>query len=240
MRDSILIVAAHPDDEVLGCGGTAAAHALHGDEVHILILAEGVTSRDASSTARRSKSELAALRKSAQQAAEIIGASSLTIRNYPDNRMDSVDLLSVVKTVENFINRLKPRIVYTHHRGDLNVDHRITHQAVVTACRPLTDHPVNTMLFFETPSSTEWQSPGSGVDFAPAWFVDITKTLDTKLAALRTYRSEMRPWPHPRSARAIEHLAGWRGAAAGFEAAESFMIGRHRIGRPERNSDEGL
>ena len=242
MSDSVLIVAAHPDDEVLGCGGTAASHVRGGDEVHVLILAEGITSRSGSRTSNHVRSELAALRKTAARAAEILGITSLTLQDFPDNRMDSIDLLTVVQAVEFSITRLRPRIVYTHHFGDLNIDHRITHQAVVTACRPLAGHSVDTVLFFETSSSTEWQPPSHGLDFAPAWFVDITDTLSTKIEALRCYSSEMRSWPHPRSARAIRQLAGWRGTTAGLRAAESFMIGRNRIHppgapRPRRRSD---
>lgn len=144
--------------------------------------------------------------------------------------MDSIDLLSVVQTVESSIRRLRPRIVYTHHGGDLNIDHRLTQQAVVTACRPVANHPVDSLLFFETPSSTEWQSPGFGMDFRPSWFVNVSDTLQVKIDALKAYSSEMRPWPHPRSAQAIEHLAGWRGSTIGVPAAEAFMIGRHRVG----------
>lgn len=229
MARAILIVAAHPDDEVLGCGGTAARHARRGDQVHILILAEGITSRDRARSSKRVSAELAALRKSAFKASEILGADSLTLRDFPDNRMDSVDLLTVIKAVEFSVRRLRPQIVYTHHRGDLNVDHRITHQAVVTACRPLEDSQLETLLFFENPSSTEWQSPCPGSDFTPVWFVDITDTLPIKIEALRAYSSEMRPWPHPRSEKAIDHLAGWRGVTAGVAAAEGYMVGRHRV-----------
>src|SRR5690606_7987301 len=127
------------------------------------------------------KQELSALAKAAQTANNIIGVSSLTLLDFPDNRMDSVDLLDIIKPVEAAIQKLKPGIVYTHHAGDVNIDHRRTHEAVVTACRPTPRHPVKRLLFFEVASSTEWQPPGSAPAFAPSWFVDVSKTLPLKL-----------------------------------------------------------
>jgi LmbE family N-acetylglucosaminyl deacetylase len=106
----------------------------------------------------------------------------------------------------------------------LNIDHRRVHQAVNTACRPQRGHPVRTVLAFEVPSSTEWQPPGRGSAFEPNWFVDISDTFSTKRAALEAYQEEMRPWPHPRSLEAVEHLARWRGSTVGYEAAEAFVL----------------
>lgn len=222
-KNSILVVAAHPDDEVLGCGGTMAAHAAHGDDVHIAILAQGLSSRGETCQA-----DFDDLRAAAARAKSILSASSLTMFDFPDNRMDTVALLEVVKVVEGLIDRYRPAVVYTHFASDLNVDHRRTHEAVVTACRPLPDHPVGRVLCFEVPSSTEWQPAGSAGTFAPNWFIDIGSTLDKKLAALVPYAAEMRPYPHPRSLEAIRHLAAWRGAAAGFMAAEAFVLARQR------------
>ena len=230
MSQRVLIVAAHPDDEVLGCGATAARHARSGEEVHVLILAEGITSRSLKRKTRSRQSELSALRASAVSAGDILGAATVTLGKFPDNRMDSVNLLDVVKVVETFIHRLRPQIVYTHHGGDLNIDHRLTQQAVVTACRPVAKHPVESLLFFEVPSSTEWQAPCRDLDFRPSWFINVSETLAVKIEALKAYSSEIRPWPHPRSVRAVEHLAGWRGSTIGVSAAEAFMVGRHRIG----------
>lgn len=224
--NKVLVVAAHPDDEVLGCGGTIAKHTNNGDEVHLLIIAEGVTSRDRIRDVASRCSDLAILKKSAHQAKEILGASSLTIENFPDNRLDSIDLIEIVKKVELNIQQNNPNIVYTHHCGDLNVDHRIVHNAVVVACRPLPKALTKTVLFFEVPSSTEWQIPGSMPPFSPNWFVDIKETFDIKLKALECYSGELRPWPHPRSLDAIRHLACWRGASIGVECAEAFALGR--------------
>ena len=133
----------------------------------------------------------------------------------------------IERKVEALIDQYRPTSLFTHHAGDLNSDHRRTHQAVITACRPQRGHPVRTLLCFELPSSTEWQPPGSGLAFTPHWFVDISTTLDGKLAALDAYADELRDWPHPRSRQGIEHLARWRGASVGCDAAEAFMLARH-------------
>lgn len=229
MSKVILIVAAHPDDEVLGCGGAIAKHTQIGDNVNVVILAEGITSRDSERNREKRDQELSELVQAANKANDILGVSSLTIMDFPDNRIDSVDRLDVIKEVERFVDKYKPDIVYTHHAGDLNIDHRLIHEAVVTACRPIPSHPVEILLFFEVPSSTEWQIPGSAPHFAPNWFIDITDTLDIKIKALEAYQSEMRNWPHSRSISALEHLARWRGASVGVEAAEAFVLGRNIV-----------
>ncbi len=230
MSDTVLVIAAHPDDEVLGCGGTMARHAKSGDTVHVVILAEGITSRDQKSNRENKEKELSALGEAAHRANEILGVKTVELNDFPDNRMDSLARLDVVKVVEGFIDRFKPDIVYTHHGGDLNVDHRRVHEAVVTSCRPMPGNQgVRTLLFFEVASSTEWQPPGSASPFTPNWFVDISTTLELKLQALQAYESEMRPWPHSRSVKALEHLAQWRGASIGVEAAEAFELGRRLI-----------
>ncbi|OLP15649.1 GlcNAc-PI de-N-acetylase [Leptolyngbya sp. 'hensonii'] len=226
---TVLVVAAHPDDEVLGCGGTIARHALAGDTVHLLILAEGATSRDLLRDRSQRQSELSALATAAHRAAGILGATSVSLHDFPDNRMDSCDRLDVVKVIEQVAQQYAPTIVYTHHSGDVNIDHRCIHDAVVTAFRPLPGSLVSTLLFFEVASSTEWQPPGSAPAFIPNWYVDISATLDLKLQALAAYTSEMRPWPHARSLEAIQALAQWRGATIGVSAAEAFVLGRHRV-----------
>ncbi|ELS34322.1 MULTISPECIES: PIG-L deacetylase family protein [Pseudanabaena] len=226
---NILVVAAHPDDEVLGCGGAIAKHIQQGDKVHILILAEGVTSRKSERNRDDFQAELSALEIVANKVSHLLGVSSLSMHDFPDNRMDSCELLDIVKFIEKSIEQYQPQIIYTHHSGDVNIDHRCIHQAVVTACRPIPNHPVHTLLFFEIPSSTEWQTPSSAVPFTPNWFVDISETLVLKLEALEAYESEMRSYPHPRSLEAVEYLARWRGATIGVKAAEAFMLGRHSI-----------
>ena len=226
-KKTIAVISAHPDDESLGCGGTIARHIQMGDEVYVLILAEGITSRDANRKPEQRASELSELSRNAQEANKILGVTSLTIKPFPDNRMDSVEFLDVVKEVESFLQEHRPSIVYTHHEGDLNLDHRLVHKAVAVASRPRPDNSVKTILFYEVPSSTEWQIPSSSSIFIPNWFVNIEDTLNKKLKALTKYHTERRPWPHARSVEAIEHLARWRGASVGLNAAEAFMLGRN-------------
>lgn len=236
MNDIVLVIAAHPDDEVLGCGGTIARHAAEGCAVHILIMAEGLTSRDQTRDAKARQSELTALAQTAHQAGNVLGAVSVELLAFPDNRMDSLPLLDVVKEVEARLEKLHPCVVYTHHAGDLNIDHQITHRAVVTACRPYLGQPVRTLLFFEVPSSTDWQVPGIEAPFTPNWFVDISGTSDggrpflaRKRQALEMYADEMRPYPHARSLEAVEYLAKRRGASVGRDAAEAFVLGRYWV-----------
>ncbi len=224
MTNSVFIVAAHPDDEVLGCGGSIARHADAGDHVQVLIVAEGATSRQQQRDRGQVDTELSDLARAAQKAGEILGARGVELLDLPDNRLDSIDRLDLVKLIEEKIERYQPQIVYTHHSGDLNIDHRRLHEAVVTACRPTPGHSVKRLLSFEVASSTEWQPPGSAPAFQANWFVDISDQWERKRLALEAYASEMRPWPHARSIQALEHLAGWRGAQVGVEAAEAFCL----------------
>lgn len=227
MNKKILVVAAHPDDEILGCGATMAKHIKNGDEVSVLILAEGITSRESKHSRSASKNELEALKNASINANKILGVHLLKHHDYPDNRMDTSALLDVIKTIESHIDKTKPEIIYTHFAGDLNIDHRIVNQAVVTACRPMPSQIVKTLLFFEVPSSTEWQINGFHQGFSPNWLVDVSDTIHLKMDALAAYKSELRPWPHARSLKAVEHLARWRGANIGVEAAEAFSLGRN-------------
>ncbi len=220
----VLVVAAHPDDEVLGCGGTIARHGDAGDQVQLLIVAEGATSRQQQRDRGEATEELSALAQAAQQAGEILGAQGVELLDLPDNRLDSLDRLDLIKQIEERIERHQPQVVYLHHAGDVNVDHRRLHEAVVTACRPTPGHSVRRLLSFEVASSTEWQPPSSAPAFQPNWFVDISAQWPRKREALAAYASEMRPWPHARSIEAVEHLVRWRGAQVGVEAAEAFCL----------------
>jgi LmbE family N-acetylglucosaminyl deacetylase len=220
----VLIVAAHPDDEILGCGGIVARHAAAGDRVETLILAEGATARQQTRDTSGGAAEINALRDAAWAAAKVLGSEPPQFASLPDNRMDSLTLLDIVKHVEATVERLQPRFVYTHHGGDLNVDHRLTHQAVITACRPLPGAPVRGIYSFETASSTEWGSTGIDPGFRPTRFVDISDFIALKLQALDCYEAEMRPFPHARSNEAIEARARVRGAEIGVFAAEAFEV----------------
>jgi LmbE family N-acetylglucosaminyl deacetylase len=221
---SALVVAAHPDDEVLGCGGTIARLAQAGDTVHVAILGEGITSRHAS-RAEADASELAELRETSRRAADRLGVAELYHYDLPDNRFDSVALLDVVKIVEELIERIRPRTVFTHHPGDVNVDHEVLHRAVLAATRPMEGTPVREVLAFEVPSSTEWAF-GQLATFRPCVFYDVTATLDAKLEAMQLYEGESRVSPHPRSPESLEALARQRGTAVGVQAAEAFELVR--------------
>jgi LmbE family N-acetylglucosaminyl deacetylase len=218
----VLCVAAHPDDEVLGCGGTLARHAAAGDDVYVCLVAEGLTSRPGGADAV-GLSDLAA---SARRADALVGARETMLLGLPDNRLDELPRLEVIQRIEQVISGVRPEVVYTHAACDLNIDHQIVHEAVLTACRPVPGQGVKRILCFEVPSSTEWRGASSAPAFVPNWFVDVSATLAAKLAALGEYAGEMRPWPHARSLEACEHLARWRGATVGVAAAEAFMLAR--------------
>lgn len=228
--NKVLVIAAHPDDEILGCGGAMAKHAMSGDEVYSAILAEGITSRDLKRNREIHTDDFNILHSAAEKANQIVGVKKLILHNFPDNRMDQLDRLDIVKKVEELINTIKPNIIYTHHSGDVNIDHRRIHEAVITAVRPIPgNHLVDQLLFFEIASSSEWMTPGSAPAFLPNWYVNIEQTLKIKLKALEAYEYEMREWPHARSVKALDYLAKWRGANIGVEAAEAFMLGRKII-----------
>ena len=218
----ILTVAAHPDDEILGCGATMARHAAAGDDVCIAILGEGATSR----LGKREDAEravLESLKFDARRAAAAVGAQEVRFLDFPDNRFDTVPLLEVVKVVEALIAEFRPDIIYTHHAGDLNVDHEITHRAVLTATRPKPGQAVKEVLAFEVPSATDWSFKGEG-GFHPNVFMDVGATLAAKLRALAEYRTEMCEFPHSRSLKAVEAAAVRWGSVAGCPAAEAFQL----------------
>ncbi|MBF0166085.1 MAG: PIG-L family deacetylase [Alphaproteobacteria bacterium] len=230
MVGTVLVVAAHPDDEMLGCAGTLARHIAAGAQVNLLFLAEGGDSArlDKTDSQGRAKSS-ASITLAAQRAAALLNASPPQFLSLPDNRMDELPLLEVVKSLESAISSINPSIIYTHHAHDLNIDHRITHQAVLTACRPTPNSVIEAIYAFEVLSSTGWASPTPAEAFLPNRFVDISPYLEKKKELLGCYAEEMRAFPHARSLEAIDALARLRGAQAGFSAAEAFMIVRERV-----------
>ncbi len=221
--ESVLVVAAHPDDEVLGCGGTIARLVREGWNVHIAILGEGITSRY-DSPENADKDLLKQLHARSQTAGDILGVKGISLYNLPDNRFDTVPLLDIVKIVEKAVDSIKPRIIYTHCGGDLNIDHTLVHRAVLTATRPISTCPVKDIYAFEVPSSTEWAFSQLEPEFCPNVFVDITDTLDQKIRAMQCYESESRLFPHPRSPEALRAIAQSRGAMIGKEYAEAFSL----------------
>ena len=220
MNKTVLVIAAHADDEALGCGGAIAKHAAAGDRVDVVFVADGVTSR-----AGAGESEVLRRRQATENARKILGINSTAFLGLPDNRLDSLALLDIVQPIEAIIAKHSPEIIYTHHCGDLNIDHRLVHQAVMTACRPLPGCPVREILAFEVMSSTEWSGAGH-LPFTPNLFVDISQHMDTKMRALEAYALEMRAPPHSRSVEHLRHLAQHRGSCMGVEAAEAFMVMR--------------
>lgn len=220
MKKTILVIAAHPDDELLGAGGALIKHRLAGDSVHALILGAGVLSRVQGSAADRDT-----LRNESSAAHKVVGFSTATFGDFPDNEYDTISLLKITKYVEDGIRTVKPHVVYTHHEHDLNIDHRITFQAVLTASRPCNTDAPESLYTFETLSSTEWQSKGAH-QFCPSTYVDVSEVLLEKQKALACYKSEMRQHPHSRSLEGVKILAQFRGLESGLALAEAFHLVR--------------
>jgi len=220
MNKIVLIVAAHPDDEVLGCGGTIAKHIDQGDKVHTVFMADGTSARTSAK-----EDSIKKRIETCDHVQSFFGITSTHFLEFSDNQMDNIPLLEVIKKLEKVFKKIKPSIIYTHHHNDLNIDHRKTHEAVMTVARPIPRSIISEIYGFEVLSSTEWSTPQKGV-FAPNFFVDITKQLDTKINALRMYNDEMRPTPHSRSINHAEVLAKHRGYSVGLEMAEAFEVYR--------------
>jgi LmbE family N-acetylglucosaminyl deacetylase len=227
----VLVIAAHPDDEILGCGATAARLVSEGQDVRFAILGEGMTSRHSNRKDADAK-QLKILHQHAHAAASKVGVKNVSLHTFPDNRLDTVPLLEVVKVVEDLLDQFGPEVVYTHHGGDLNVDHEVIHRAVLTASRPVAGSPVREIYAFEVPSSTEWAFQRLEPTFRPNVFVEIADTLDAKIAAMECYESEARKFPHPRSPEALRAIAMRWGSVAGCRAAEAFELVRSI--RPQR------
>ena len=217
----VLVVAAHPDDEVIGCGGTIARLASEGNHVTVAILGQGAVSRYTSNN-QNSMANVKTLNKQSLEAAQILGIADVKHFNLPDNRFDSVDHLSIVKSLEELSSKLMPDVVYTHNGGDLNIDHAITFRATMTCFRPIPSSSVSALYTFEVASSTEWAFSKFPPIFVPDTFVDISKFLNTKINALQVYEEEMRDFPHPRSIKGISIQAHDRGSRVGVSAAEAF------------------
>ena len=213
----VLVVAAHPDDEILGAGGTLARHVRGGDEVHAMVVSEGAGSR-------YDDGMMEQLQSQGRRAAAEIGFASLRFDALPDQRLETLPLIELTQRIETVIDELHPDTVYTHFPEDVNNDHGVVARAVWTACRPYRAPFVRRFLVFETPSSTEWSWPLPGSAFSPNHYVDIADTLDVKLRAMACYGSELRAYPHPRSERALRERAAFWGSHIGRGAAEPFCV----------------
>lgn len=225
----ILVVVAHPDDEILGLGATM--HNIIREtncETRVVILGEGITSRSDSRDTEMWKKELQIHRSNIKSATTTIGYGNVSVYDFPDNRFDSVDLLDLVKTIEKEKQDFNPDIIFTHHGGDVNIDHQMTFQAVNTACRPMEQENVRSIITFETASGTEWIPSTDPRKFVPNFYFSIEKVdLDAKIKAMESYEFEKRPYPHPRSPEALEIIAKRWGTVVGTQMAEAFCIVRH-------------
>lgn len=217
----ILVVAAHPDDEVLGCGGTIARLVAQGYEVSVAILGEGSTSR-ALRRDQGADSSVDELEAQAKSVSALLGVSDLRCCRLPDNRFDTLPLLEVAKVVEEVLSDRKPETVFTHSGGDLNRDHQVAFQATLIATRPQGANTVREVYSYEVLSSSEWSFQRLEPVFRPNIYVDITQTLDKKIAALKLYAGEVRDFPHPRSPEALRAAAMRWGSVSGMLAAEAF------------------
>jgi len=219
MNKKILIIVAHPDDEVLGCFGTVAKLIKEGYEAYTLILGEGKTSRDEKKIVENRKKDIEVLNKEIQKANNVIGIKKVFTESFPDNRFDSVDLLDIIKVVSKIKKEVQPDIIFTHYENDLNIDHQITYKAVITATRPMKNECVKEIYSFEVLSSTEWNYP---LSFSPDTFFDITDTIDLKIESMKKYKSELCEYPHPRSIEGIKTNAKYQGMRVGKQYVEAF------------------
>ena len=215
----ILIVAAHPDDEMLGCGGTIIKYKKF-SEIEVMFMTDGVSSRE------KNKSKALKRKEESLKLFKFLELKKPTFLNFPDNKMDSIPMLKIVKQIEKKIKKFKPNVIITHFSNCLNIDHKKTFEAVMTASRPLKNTNIKTILSFEILSSTEW-SQNYEDNFNPNFFVDISDLIAKKINALKFYKSELKKFPHSRSLKGVESLAKFRGISCGCKNAEAFYLARH-------------
>ena len=224
-KDKILIIAAHPDDEVLGCGGTISSLSSKGIDIRILFLSEGVSSRfdNNQKNLKKLNNEIKLRNNNSIKALKILGVNKKNIffENYPCCKLDTIPRLNLVKVIEKHISIFKPSIIFTHFMDDVNIDHKITFESVLAATRPYNNRSIESIYLFEVLSSTEWNfvSP-----FPANCFFDISETIKKKISAMKAYKKEYKSHPHPRSSRVIEALATYRGAQVGINFAEGYFL----------------
>lgn len=215
----VLVLAAHPDDEVLGMGATIALHTSRGDDVRVVVVTDGSSTQYPGDAATRARKEQEALRAAAE-----LGVEDYVHLDLPDMRLDTVAHVELNGVVEEHVRGHEPEVVYTV-QPDVNLDHRMLFDAVAVATRPTPGHPVRRLLTYAPTSSTEW-TPAAVNWFVPNWYVDVTETLERKVAAFAHYETERRDYPHPRSERAIRAAASFHGSSCGCEYAEPFVLVR--------------
>ena len=224
MSKQVLVIAAHPDDETYGVGGTIARHVQNGDSVTVLIMTDGVTARH---------NVLEPQKEAARMACEVLGVESVHFADLPDQQLDVTPLTEVIEPILGLVREIQPQVVYTHHRGDANQDHRRLFEATLVAVRPFGNNPVEQVFCYEVASSTEWGPSFIEWAFLPNVFVDIEPFVEQKQAAIEAYRtthqSEVKPYPHPRAPEAMEIYNKQRGISVGMESAEAFMLMRQLV-----------
>ena len=217
MSDAVVVIAAHPDDEILGCGGTVALHTRRGDRVTSVVVCEGESLRyGPDGVGQKEHMRLAAAE---------LGVEDVRALGFADQRLDTIPLTDIITPLEKVIHEVRPKIVYCQWGGDINRDHELLFKAALVATRP-TEESLSTVYAFDTASSTEWGFPRS---FVPDTWVEISKTLDKKIAAMGCYESEVRQYPHPRSLEALRHRARAWGNQHCMDAAEVFMTVRRTL-----------
>ncbi len=232
LRDKkVMIVVAHPDDELLGLGGAMNRLISSANiNTHVVILGEGITSRDLERDVEKRRNELAVHRNNIHSAQREIGYHSVSIYDFPDNRFDSVALLDIIKVIEKEKQEFKPDVIFTHHGGDVNVDHQKTFEAVITSCRPMNSENVKTIITFETPSGTEWRASSDPRHFIPNLFIEVSEgNLAAKIKGMESYEFEKRPFPHPRSPEALKIQSQRWGISIGCDYAEAFCVIRQIV-----------
>jgi len=219
---NVLVVSAHPDDEVLGLGGTLIRHVQQSEVVYPAILADA-------SQVRYSEEDRERLKNACTKSCSELGVQPPAFLGFPDQKLDTYSQIDLTKAIEALILKYRCEVVYTHHFGDINRDHQLLHEATLVATRPKPGGIVKQVLCYSVPSSSEWAPFLPGRSFLPNWFVDISPTLKQKLRALAHYSSEIPPYPHPRSLAAVENQAKYWGSSVGFEYAEPFMLMRNLV-----------
>lgn len=230
----ILVIAAHPDDEILGMGGTLKKLSKK-HRIKIVFMATGIFARRSTTyknvtkyevekkTKKHIENQIQNLRCDAKNACKIVGVTDVEFIDFPDNEMDLVSNLQITKKIEERIEEFNPKTIFTHSPHDINIDHRLIYNATLTATRPISNHNIEKVISFEVPSSTEWNFPSS---FSPNIFINVEKELQYKLRAMKAYKDELREFPHPRSVAALEAIAKRWGSVSGFKAAEAFCLVR--------------
>lgn len=224
----ILIVVAHPDDEILGLGATMFKLIdEYNVKTRVVILGEGITSRADTRETKQWATELEIHKNNIYQAQKAIGYHEVGIYDFPDNRFDSVALLDIIKIIEKEKADFAPEVIFTHHGGDVNIDHQRTFEAVITCCRPMNTEKVKTIITFETMSGTEWRASTDPKHFLPNIFVSVSENgIKAKIKAMESYEFEKRTYPHPRSPEALKIVAQRWGIATGVQYAEAFCMVR--------------